>query len=94
MTAFMVPEKQVFKRAVLVDFLKPGIFTVGFVTGSVVDRRNNEKMLKVYIPTPPNPASGTIVIVKESDTRDPGWTIQEAMKVVISGGIIGPDEIK
>ncbi len=88
-----LPESQVFKRAILVEYLKPGIWTVGFVTGTVIDRESGEKLLKVFIPTPPNPTSGTMVVVKESQTRDPGWTIEEAMKTVISGGIIGPSEI-
>ena len=90
-----LPEKLVFRKVVLVDFLKAGIWTVGFVTGTIIDRKNsNEKLLKVFVPTPPNPTSGTMVIVKESETRDPGWTIEEAMRAVISGGIIGPNEIK
>ncbi|MFH1754351.1 MAG: DUF502 domain-containing protein, partial [Candidatus Latescibacterota bacterium] len=87
-------EKQVFKRAVLVEYLKPGIWTIGFVTGSVVDHRNNNlTLLKVFVPTPPNPMSGTMVLVKEDQIKDPGWTIEEALKTVISGGIIGPSEI-
>jgi uncharacterized membrane protein len=90
-----LPEKHVFRKVVLVDYLKPGIWTIGFVTGTIIDKKNNdEKLLKVFVPTPPNPTSGTMVIVKESETRDPGWTIEEAMKAVISGGIIGPTEIK
>lgn len=91
-----LPERQVFKRAVLVEYLKPGIWTIGFVTGNIIDRENSdEKYLKVFfIPTPPNPTSGTMVVVRESQTRDPGWSIEEAMKAVISGGIIGPTEIK
>jgi uncharacterized membrane protein len=85
----------VFKRAVLVDYLKPGIWTIGFVTGKVIDRKNNDEvLLKVFVPTPPNPTSGTMVVVKESETRDPGWTIEEAIRAVVSGGIIGPTEIK
>jgi uncharacterized membrane protein len=89
-----LPEKQVFRKVVLVDYLKPGIWTVGFVTGIIIDRKNNnEKLFKVFVPTPPNPTSGTMVVVKESQTRDPGWTIEEAMQAVISGGIIGPNEI-
>jgi len=88
-----LPEKQVFKKAVLVEFLKPGMWTIGFVTGKIWDRQENVELLKVYIPTPPNPTSGTIVLVRESQTRDTGWTIEETMKVVISGGIIGPTEI-
>ena len=90
-----LPEKQVFRKAVLVDYLKPGIWTIGFVTGTIIDKKNNnEKLLKVFVPTPPNPTSGTMVVVKESETRDPGWTIEEAMQTVISGGIIGPKEIR
>lgn len=90
-----LPEKQVFKKALLVDYLKPGIWTIGFVTGEVIDtRNNNEKLLKVFVPTPPNPTSGTMVVVRESETRDPGWSIEEAINAVISGGIIGPEELK
>lgn len=90
-----LPEKQVFKRAVLVEYLKPGIWTIGFVTGIVIDRKNNdEKLLKVFVPTPPNPTSGTMVVVRESETRDPGWSVEEALKAVISGGIIGPTEFR
>jgi uncharacterized membrane protein len=90
-----LPEKQVFKRAVLVEYLKPGMWTIGFVTGRLIDRGNNDEVvLKVFIPTPPNPISGTMVLVRESQTRDPGWTIEEALKAVISGGMISPAEIK
>ena len=90
-----LPERQVFKKAVLVDYLKPGIWTIGFVTGEIIDRKNNdERLLKVFVPTPPNPTSGTMVVVKESQTRDPGWTIEEAIRSVLSGGIIGPDELE
>lgn len=94
-TTLSLPEKQVFKRAVLVDYLMPGMWTVGFVTGSVVDRKNgDEKLLKVFIPTAPNPTTGFLLVVRESQIRDPGWRIEDAMKAVISGGILGPKEIK
>lgn len=94
-TTLSLPERQVFKKAVLVDYLKPGIWTIGFVTGYIIDKANdNMKLLKVFVPTPPNPTTGTMVLVKESMVRDPGWTIEEAMRTVISGGIIGPKEIE
>lgn len=90
-----LPEKQVFKKAVLVEYLKPGMWTIGFVTGEVTDRKSHdERLLKVYIPTPPNPTSGTLVVVRETQIRDPGWTIDEALKAVLSGGIIGPEELR
>lgn len=89
-----IQDKRIFKRAVLVEYLKPGIWTVGFMTGVVVDRKNNnEKLLKVFVPTPPNPMSGTMVLVRESQIRDPGWTVEQAIETVVSGGLIGPEEI-
>jgi len=92
---FSLPERQVFQKAILVECVKPGIWTVGFVTGKVVDQVNGgEVFLKVYIPTPPNPASGNVLLVREQDTRNPGWTIEEALKMVISAGVIGPKELK
>lgn len=93
-TTLTLQEKQIFKRAVLVEYLKPGIWTIGFVTGEIRDRKNfEEKLLKVFIPTPPNPTSGTMVLVRESQVRDPGWTVKEALNAVISGGILGPENI-
>jgi len=93
-TTLSLPETKVFKRAVLVEYLKPGIWTIGFVTGKVIDKTHDgEVLLKVFVPTPPNPTSGTVV-VRESETRDPGWSVEEALKSVISAGVIGPAEIR
>ena len=90
-----LPGKQVFQRVVLVEFLPPGSWTFAFVTGIIIDRtNNNENLLKVFIPTTPNPTSGWIVIVKESQVRESGFSVEEAMTAVISGGIIGAEEIK
>lgn len=88
-----LPERQVFKKAVLVEMFRKDTWVVGFVTGRITDNKRGESMIKVYVPTPPNPTSGFLLVVRESEVRDPGWTIDEAMKVVLSGGIIGPDSI-
>lgn len=88
-----LPEQQVFKQVVLVDYFKPGVWSIGFVTGTMLNKKNNETLLKVFIPTVPNPTSGLLVILKESQTIDPQWSVEQAMKAVISGGIIGPKEI-
>jgi uncharacterized membrane protein len=94
-TSLSLPGTQVFKRAILVEYLKPGIWTIGFVTGNIIDNTHDgEMLLKVFVPTPPNPTSGTMVVVRESETRDPGWSVEEALKSVISAGVIGPAEIK
>ncbi|MBI5150540.1 MAG: DUF502 domain-containing protein [Candidatus Omnitrophica bacterium] len=89
-----LPERQVFQKVVLVDFFKPGNKVIGFVTGTMVDGKTQEKLLKVFIPTVPNPTSGFLVMMRESETVDPQWNVDEAMKTVISGGIIGPETIR
>ncbi len=88
-----LPEKQVFKKVVLVSF-RPGISTLGFVTGSIVDKRTNEEYYKVLIPTAPNPTSGFLFFIKVSEAKEPDLTIEDALKMVISGGIISSETFK
>jgi uncharacterized membrane protein len=89
-----LPEKQVFKKAVLVDTYNNGVLAIGLVTGTVVNKKTNEKFLKVFFPTVPNPTTGFVFLVKETQTVDPGWTMDEAMKMIVSGGIIGPEDVR
>lgn len=92
--AFSVPEKQAFKKAVMVEHFRPGLWSIGFLAGAVSDRENKEeKLLKVFIPTAPNPTTGFMVMVKESQVRVLDWTVNEAMNAILSGGIIGPKEV-
>jgi uncharacterized membrane protein len=92
-TALSLPEKHVFKRAVLVEHFKPGVLSIAFVTGEVVDGKSGESLLRLFIPTAPNPTTGFMVLVAADKVRDLPWTVQEAMNAVISGGIIGPGKI-
>lgn len=89
-----LPEKQIFRRPILVPYAFPGMWQVGFVTGSVTGQADNVVYLKIYVPTPPNPTSGFVYFVREDATRDPGWTVEEAMQCILSGGLIGPDKIE
>lgn len=92
-TALSLPEKHLFKRAVMVEHFKPGVFSIAFVTGEILDKASGEMLLKLFIPTAPNPTTGFMIIVRAGQVRNLNWTVQEAMNVVISGGIIGPPEI-
>ncbi len=94
-TTFSLSEKQVFKKVVFVDMNRSGVWSLGFVTGTILDKRNpHEKYLKVFLPTVPNPTTGFVVMVKESEILDPNWTVDEGVRTVISGGIIGPEIIE
>jgi uncharacterized membrane protein len=85
---------QIFRRPVLVPYAAPNQWQIGFVTGAVRSESTGEQMLKVFVPTPPNPATGLVYIVRESNVRDPGWTVEEALQCLMSGGIIGPEKIR
>jgi uncharacterized membrane protein len=91
--AFNRPENQGLNRVVLVEHFMPGVWSIGFVTGTIRDRADSETLLKLFIPTAPNPTAGFMVVVKESKVRDVSWTVSEAMNLVLSGGIAGPDEL-
>ena len=92
--ALSLPKKQVFRRAVLVDNFRPGLYSIGFVTGEIRDPEDGTFRLKIFVPTAPNPTTGFMIMAKKDEVRELGWTIEEAMNTVVSGGIIGPAEIR
>ena len=48
----------------------------------------------MFVPAVPNPTTGFIFLVKASQTVDPGWTVEEAVKMIVSAGIIAPAQMK
>jgi uncharacterized membrane protein len=92
--ALSLPKKQVFRRAVLIDNFRAGLYSIGFVTGEIMDNRDGVPRLKIFVPTAPNPTTGFMIIAAKNEVRELDWTIEEAMNTVVSGGIIGPGEIR
>jgi uncharacterized membrane protein len=78
--------KSSYRRAVFVEWPRPGVKAVGFVTAEV--ERNGERLVVVYVPTMPNPTSGFALFFREGDVFDSGMTVEEALKFVVSGGAI------
>jgi uncharacterized membrane protein len=83
-------EKMAFKKAVLVNLDNTNLWAPGFVTGEIIHNVTQEKLILVLIPNAPTPASGFVVAVKESNIMDPGWSVEECLKVLVSVGIITP----
>lgn len=90
--SFRVPKGASFRRVALVDFPRPGVKSVAFVTGPVT-KANGERLVPVMIPTAPTPTSGFLLLVPESEVVEIDMTIEEAFRMVVSGGIITPDTI-
>jgi len=92
-TLMQTQDRNLFRRPVLIPYTNPSTWQIGFVTGSMREESSGEELYKVFVPTPPNPATGFVYVVKASIVRDPGWTVEEAIQCILSGGLIGPDRI-
>ena len=82
---------QHFSRVVFVDWPRPGIKALGFVTGRLhAGPDGGIPMVVVYIPTVPNPTSGMLAWIPEDQVFNTEITVEDAMKTVFSGGIVLP----
>ena len=79
------------QRVVLIDFPAAPMKTVGLVTRVVRDAATGRDMAIVYVPTSPNPTSGYMEIVPLDQVTPTDWTLDEAMRFVITGGTSAPD---
>jgi len=79
-----------FKRVVYLDYPAEGARLIGFVTGQYYDSKLGEEMTSVVIPTAPNPMTGLVVVVPASKLTESSLTLEEAMKMVVSAGLVVP----
>lgn len=95
--AFSGQNKTSFKEVVYVEFPRPGIYSIGFLTSEVpVEIAPNKDKIyyNVYIPTTPNPTTGFFVVLPADQFHHANLTRQEAITLIISGGILQPDRYK
>jgi uncharacterized membrane protein len=86
--------KDKFRRVVMVEYPRRGVWTIGFVTGSVnsgFQEHLSENLISVFIPTTPNPTSGWYAMIPENELIDLSISIEDAFKILISGGIVNPN---
>ena len=84
-----------FREAVLVEYPRRGIWAIAFITGRTegeVQNITEEECINIFLPTTPNPTSGFLLFVPKKDLISLSMTVEEAIKMVISGGIITPPD--
>lgn len=81
------------QRVVLVDFPRPGIKVVGFVTRTLIEEGSGREIAAVYVPTTPNPTGGYLELVPMDELTPTDWTMDQAMAFIISGGAVSPDSL-
>jgi uncharacterized membrane protein len=83
-----------FKRVVSVAYPHAGVRVPGFVTKSLVDVETGRTILSVFVPFAPLPTSGFVLLVAEDDVIDLGWTVNETMQGIVSGGLSMPGSVR
>lgn len=93
LTKGIVGEKKIFSQAVLIEFPIKGLKFIGFVTGADTFEtdKSKQKVLKIFIPTTPNPTSGFFCYAPEDRVEKLDLTVDEAFKLIISAGYANLD---
>jgi len=86
----IIVSRTAMRQVVLVEYPRKGVYTIAFVTNTYEEK--GKKNVSLFIPTTPNPTSGFFVIVPEEEVVPLKMTVEEAMKLVVSAGIITPQD--
>lgn len=91
----LAQQSNAFREAVLVEYPRRGIWAIAFITGSTEGEVQNvtaEECVNIFLPTTPNPTSGFLLFVPRTDLIPLSMSVEEAIKMVISGGIVTPPD--
>ncbi|STO31010.1 Uncharacterized conserved protein [Fusobacterium necrogenes] len=93
----MTDREKAYEKVVMLEYPRRGIYAIGFLTSpenQIVSEviSSKEKVCNVFIPTSPNPTSGVFVVVPEKDITILDMKIDDAVKLIISGGVITPEK--
>jgi uncharacterized membrane protein len=85
-----------FREVVLIQYPRPGLYAIAFVTNEVpffIDDQRQIDFVNVYIPNPPNPTSGMLVLVPKQEAIPLNITVEQGLKFSLSGGIVVPERL-
>ncbi len=92
--AISTPMSGEYSRVVFLDWPREGVRAMGLVTGQYYVPQEDRTMLTIYVATVPNPTSGMLAILPESEVTETDISVEDAMKVIFSGGIVLPDTMR
>lgn len=91
----LAQQSTAFREAVLVEYPRRGMWVVAFITGKTqgeVQNITEQDMINLFVPTTPNPTSGFLIFAPKEDIVPLSMNVEEALKMVISGGIVTPPD--
>jgi uncharacterized membrane protein len=93
MDIISMPHAKVFQKVVIIEYPRKGFHTIGFVTGETIVGDSREKLVSVFMPTTPNPTTGFVFLLPESELRETDLSVSEGMRILFSGGVLMKDTI-
>jgi uncharacterized membrane protein len=91
---FSAGSRTQFRRVVLIEYPRKGLYALAFTTGTargIVQQATPRTMVNCFLPTTPNPTSGFYLLVPEEDVIDVDLSVEDAFKLVMSAGLVTPD---
>ncbi|MEO3431672.1 DUF502 domain-containing protein [Inquilinus sp. CAU 1745] len=88
-------QSSAFREVVLVEYPRKGIWAIGFITGATkgeIQDLTEDEVINVFLPTTPNPTSGFLLFVPRGELVTLDMTVEEGIKMVVSGGIVTPPD--
>lgn len=95
METILTTNSNAFRQVVLLEYPRRGVWCIGFVSGATTGEVQNvtaRRHVNVFVPTTPNPTSGFLLFVPEEDLHVLEMTIEEGVKMVVSGGLVTPPD--
>lgn len=89
------PDRKAFNRAVMIEYPRAGIFTIGFASAETELRTGGHKqnMIAIFVPSTPTPVTGFVVLLPASEVYELHISTEEAIKYIVSGGFAAPSVI-
>ena len=94
METFLSSEHEGFRKVVIIEYPRKGVYAMGFVTGRTRGELSDKtagNTTSIFIPTTPNPTSGFYAIVQDEEIIPLEMTVEDAFKVIMTGGIVVPE---
>ncbi len=85
-----------FEKVLLIEYPRKGMWTIAFKTGNYkgsVEKHIGQPIMNIYVPTTPNPTSGFFIMLPIDQTYELDMSIDDALKLIISGGIVSPEAL-
>lgn len=93
LVGFFSAKKVDFRHVVIIEFPRKGIYTIGFITNEKKYVIGTKKLVNVFYPTTPNPTTGFYMLIPEDELIYSDIKVDEAIKIIMSGGVLFPDNI-